>query len=235
MTPQIVILAAGMGTRLGKSQPKSLTLLANGRTILQQQLGNISGAFGDNAHPTIVVGYKREKIRDLFPHLDYIYNDQYQRTNTSKSLLAALRKTQLGGVLWMNGDVVFEKGILQDTLEILKQDQSFVVVKRGVTAAEEIKFSLDIDGNISSLSKSLENGAGEAVGINYVSAAEKSNLIERLKEVSDADYFERAMELTIQLDGTKYIPIDVGEKYAIEVDFPSDLIDANNAITMAEQ
>ena len=47
MALQVVILAAGMGTRLGKPWPKPLTPLADGRSIMQQQLENVEKVFGD--------------------------------------------------------------------------------------------------------------------------------------------------------------------------------------------
>ena len=42
MTVHTVILAAGMGTRLGKPWPKPLTPLIDGRTIMRQQLDNLT-------------------------------------------------------------------------------------------------------------------------------------------------------------------------------------------------
>ncbi|MEN0086783.1 MAG: NTP transferase domain-containing protein, partial [Leifsonia sp.] len=60
MTTQVVILAAGMGSRLGRSLPKPLTELSDGRTIMQQQFDNIHAAFGKDVQVTIVVGYKLE-------------------------------------------------------------------------------------------------------------------------------------------------------------------------------
>ena len=63
--PHIVILAAGMGSRLGRSLPKPLTELSDGRTIMQQQFDNIHAAFGPSARVTIVVGYKLEHIVEL--------------------------------------------------------------------------------------------------------------------------------------------------------------------------
>ncbi len=68
MTTQIVILAAGMGSRLGRSLPKPLTELSDGRTIMQQQFDNIHQAFGNDVTVTIVVGYKLEHIIEAFPH-----------------------------------------------------------------------------------------------------------------------------------------------------------------------
>ena len=58
MTLQVVILAAGMGTRLGKPWPKPLTPLADGRSIMAQQLENVEKVFGQEARVTIVVGMR---------------------------------------------------------------------------------------------------------------------------------------------------------------------------------
>ena len=129
MSPaQVVILAAGLGTRLGRSLPKPLTVLGDGRTIMQQQLDNIATAFGDSARITAVVGFKMDLIMERFPDILYAYNQDYDQTNTSKSLLKALRLSHDGGVLWFNGDVVFDAAILDRVTPMMKEDQSFVCV-----------------------------------------------------------------------------------------------------------
>ena len=89
MTLQVVILAAGMGTRLGKPWPKPLTPLADGRSIMQQQLENVEKVFKGEARTTIVVGFKLEMIMEAHPNASYVYNEIYDQTNTSKSLLKA--------------------------------------------------------------------------------------------------------------------------------------------------
>jgi hypothetical protein len=43
-----------------------------------------------------------------------VYNERYDQTNTSKSLLRALKATGKGGVLWMNGDVDDGLGAVAD-------------------------------------------------------------------------------------------------------------------------
>ena len=112
MSKQVVILAAGMGTRLARPLPKPLTELRDGRSIMKQQLDNLKSAFGDTYRVLIVVGYKLEAIIERFPEATFVYNEYYDQTNTSKSLLKALRAAPDGGVLWLNGDVVFDGGLL---------------------------------------------------------------------------------------------------------------------------
>ncbi len=227
MTPQIVILAAGMGSRLGRSLPKPLTELSDGRTIMQQQLDNIRHAFGTQARVTMVVGYKLEHIIEAHPEANFVYNEQYDCTNTSKSLLRALRASSPGGVLWMNGDVVFDPESLERAALLMARDQSFVTVNTAKVSDEEVKYTVDAEGYIRELSKVVRAGLGEAVGINYVSRDHKAALVRRLQQVDNRDYYERGIELAIEHDGLRFEPVDISDLYAVEIDFAEDLERAN--------
>jgi choline kinase len=227
VSTQIVILAAGMGSRLGRSLPKPLTELADGRTIMKQQFDNIHHAFGDTARVTIVVGYKLEHIIDAFPEASFVYNEQYDQTNTSKSLLRALRASAPGGVLWMNGDIVFDPKALERAAKMVEQDKSFVAVNRDSVAEEEVKYTTDAEGYIRELSKTVKNGLGEAIGINYVSRNDKAVLVRQLGRVNDQDYFERGIELAIEQDKVRFEPVNISDLYAVEIDFAEDLARAN--------
>ena len=227
MTTQVVILAAGMGSRLGRSLPKPLTELSDGRTIMQQQFDNIAHAFGTVAKVTIVVGYKLEHIIEAFPQASFVYNEQYDQTNTSKSLLRALQASAPGGVLWMNGDVVFDPAILDRAAAMMARDQSFVMVNTDKVSDEEVKYTTSTEGYIKELSKTVKGGLGEAVGINYVSAADKALLIRHLAKVDAQDYFERGLELAIEKNSMLVEPINISDFYAVEVDFAEDLERAN--------
>ena len=225
--PQVVILAAGMGTRLGRPFPKPLTELKDGRTILAQQLGNVRGAFGRDVQVLVVVGFKLEQILEAAPDVTFAYNELYDQTNTSKSLLKALRATGDRGVLWMNGDVVFDPRVLERLKPYIESGQSFVSVNTAAVGDEEVKYTVDADGRIDELSKTVQGALGEAVGINYVAPADKAALVARLAEVGDQDYFERGIEVAIEKDGLQVVPVDVSDLYAVEVDFAEDLDRAN--------
>jgi len=230
VTLQIVILAAGMGSRLGRSLPKPLTELGDGRTIMQQQHDNIHAAFGSAARITTVVGYRAETIVDAFPEVDYVYNDRYDQTNTSKSLLRALKATGKSGVLWMNGDVVFDPRVLGRAIALIERQQSFVTVNTAKVSDEEVKYTVTADGSIDQLSKTVVGGIGEAVGINYISAADKRTLIAHLAQVDDQDYFERGLEKAIAENGMRVEPLDISDLYAVEIDFAEDLERANQFV-----
>jgi len=225
MSKQVVILAAGMGTRLARPLQKPLTELRDGRSIMKQQIDNLGFAFGESYRVMIVVGFKLEAIIERFPEATFVYNELYDQTNTSKSLLKALRASGDGGVLWLNGDVVFDPQVL--VTPKIEADQSFVVVNQAKVSDEEVKYTLDAQGFIDELSKQVVGGLGEAVGINFVAAQDKKALIARLQEVADQDYFERGIELGIEHDGLKFEAVDISDLYAVEVDFAEDLDRAN--------
>jgi choline kinase len=230
MAIQVVILAAGMGTRLGKPWPKPLTPLADGRSILQQQIENVRLAFGDAVRITIVVGFKLEMILEAHPDVSYVYNEAYDQTNTSKSLLKALRVSHESGVLWLNGDVVFDKRVLERVSGRIKDEKSFVCVNTSAVGEEEVKYTVDGSGNINALSKKVESALGEAVGINFISKQDKAAVIEELTNCADNDYFERGLELAIEKKGIKIEPVDISDLFAVEVDFQADLDRANSSI-----
>ena len=227
MALQVVILAAGMGTRLGKPWPKPLTPLAYGRSIMQQQLENVEKVFRNDARTTIVVGFKLEMIMEAHPNATFVYNENYDQTNTSKSLLKALRASQESGVLWMNGDVVFDPRVLERVSDRIRNEKSFVCVNTSATAEEEVKYTVDSKGNINALSKQVKNALGEAVGINFISRHHKDAVIKYLDEVADNDYFERGLELAIEKAGVEIEPVDISDLFAVEVDFQADLDRAN--------
>jgi choline kinase len=223
----VVILAAGMGSRLGRSLPKPLTQLSDGRTIMGQQFDNIHHAFGERTPVSIVVGYKLEHIIEAFPSASFVYNEQYDQTNTSKSLLRALQASGQGGVLWMNGDVVFDPRILDRAAGLIARDVSFVTVNTARVSDEEVKYTTSAEGYIDQLSKTVRGGLGEAVGINYVSSSDKAALVRQLARVDAQDYFERGIELAIEQDRLLVEPMDISDLYAVEVDFAEDLERAN--------
>ena len=227
MTIQAVILAAGMGTRLGRPFPKPLTPLSDGRTIMQQQMDNLHDAFGRDLRISTVVGFKLDLILEAFPDVNYIYNEAYDQTNTNRSLLKALRLSADGGVLWMNGDVVFDPAVLRAVLPHIEADRSFICVNTAVVGDEEVKYTVDDEGLVAQLSKQVADARGEAVGINYVSGSDKPILIQRLAECVESDYFERGIELAIEKDRMRVLPVDIEEMFAVEVDFEEDLDRAN--------
>lgn len=220
---QAVILAAGMGTRLGRSLPKPLTPLRDGRPIMRQQIDNLRQRLGEDLPITAVVGYRAEVVMAASPDLSYVYNPHFDRTNTAVSLRRALQQSRAGGVLWLNGDVVFHPDVLTRVRPWLDAGTSFVCVNTEAVAEEEVKYTVDAEGFIDGLSKTVRGGLGEAVGINYVADRDKALLIRHLAACDPNDYFERGIETAIRDDGLRVHPVDIGADAAVEVDVEEDL------------
>jgi CDP-glycerol glycerophosphotransferase len=227
--PQIVILAAGMGSRLGRPLPKPLTPLQDGITILERQWGALRRQWPE-APIVIVVGFKMELIMEAFPDALFVYNQDYDETNTARSLCKALKLTAPGGTLWLNGDVVFDDGMLAAVAPQMAQDQSFCCVNTAQVGEEEVKYTVDDRGFISGVGKAIFNGLGEAVGINYVSSGDKKSLIHQLAACEDGDYFERGLERTIVEDSLQWLAVDISSYGCVEVDFEGDLARANTIV-----
>ena len=222
---KVIILAAGIGSRLGNSNPKPLTKLKNGESILGRQVAFLSEYFGEN-NIIVIVGYKKDLIMESFPNLLYVYNNFYDTTNTSKSLLAGLNKIANEDVVWLNGDVVFEKELLP---QIIQSSTSCIAVNTNFVGEEEIKYNVFDDGNIKEVSKTVFPALGEAVGINKIISSDLSLFKENLEKCNNQDYFEKALELSIQ-DGMKIIPVDINKYLCMEIDFLDDLEQINKQL-----
>lgn len=223
-----IILAAGIGSRLGNPRPKPLTQLTTGETIMERQVSYLQHVVSVN-DILIVVGFKKDLIMEEFSELTYVFNNVYDRTNTSKSLLKALRKVQDEAVFWLNGDVVFDPKVLT---RLMKSETSCMAVNTESVGEEEVKYTISEDGSIKEVSKIVKNALGESVGINKVIASDIPLLIKMLERCDDNDYFERGIEFAIER-GLKIYPIDVSDMLCIEVDFTEDLEKANEELSKA--
>ena len=228
MSFEVVVLAAGLGTRLGRPHPKPLTMLRSGRSIIRHQVDSLRQHFGPDLRITVVVGFKMDLLIEANPDVSFVYNEIYDSTNTSKSLLKALALTGPSPVLWINGDVVFDPRLLTLVEEAMSGGESFVCVNTSSVAEEEVKYTIGPDGGIDALSKTVPDALGEAVGINFVSEADKPQLRCWLDFCAEQDYFERGIELAVAEGDARFVPVDISAFPCIEVDFQADLERANS-------
>ncbi|UCG58551.1 MAG: phosphocholine cytidylyltransferase family protein [Phycisphaerales bacterium] len=215
-----VILAAGMGTRLGTLIPKPLTSIIDETTILDFQVEMLSEALGvDNI--IVVVGYKKELIMEKCPQLAFVYNSAYAQTGTGKSLLLALRKVD-EDVIWLNGDVFFDRQVLDS---LFSSEYSCCLVDRKTCGEEEVKYDLKETGFVRNISKSVQNAKGECLGINIIRRRDLNLFREELERIDSKAYFEKALENLTVSDRLDLLPICVEPYYCREIDYEEDLMD----------
>ena len=222
---KIIILAAGLGKRLGKNNPKALVELSNGNTILDYQLENIK-KITNIENIIVVTGFKHELIKGKYPSIKQVANYEYETTNTAKSLLIGLTNLD-EEILFINGDVIFHPDILKKI--IANSSNNLISVNNYKVGEEEIKYNLDQNNNIKHLSKTVSDPKGEAVGINFIKKEFLYSFREYLSNCKKQDYFEKAIETAIA-DGAIFKPMDVGNLFCCEVDFIEDLKNVNNFI-----
>jgi choline kinase len=225
---KVVILAAGLGSRLNASVdhlPKCLTVLDNRKSILWYQLQTLSNHLSLD-QVMIVVGYQKEAIMEAFPNLLYVYNPNFAVENTSKSLEKALKKVD-EDVLWLNGDVIFKSSVIQT---VLKSQKTGMVVNQGNVGEEEVKYRTHPQECIIEVSKQVQSPEGEALGINFFKKEDLDWLKKNLVLCQANDYFEKAIELGLQQHVVCPIRIEVND--CAEIDFPEDLRRANQLLAL---
>ena len=108
-----VILAAGMGTRLGKyteNLPKCM-LKFNGKPLIQQQVEVLRAAGITDI--SIVRGYQPDKIK--MAGVKYYHNPNYATTNMVETLLCAEKELE-DDVLVCYADIVYEPAVLDKVI-----------------------------------------------------------------------------------------------------------------------
>lgn len=155
MINEVVILAAGMGSRMAeitKDRPKCMVPFLQG-TILSRLLGQLRHHQPRRIH--IVCGYQREVLakylkREEFAGLPFnlLTNERYATTNSLVSAAAAIGQAR-GQLLVLNSDVVYDSAI----------------IRRMVESTAPLAFSLDRSDYNEESEKICLNAAGRVVQI----------------------------------------------------------------------
>ncbi len=98
----IVILAAGKGTRMRSQTPKVLHTLA-GKPMVQHVLDTASGLQPDRTH--VVIGHGAEQLREALAESTVQFAVQTEQKGTGHAVAQALEQLGSGKVLILYGDV----------------------------------------------------------------------------------------------------------------------------------
>jgi histidinol-phosphate/aromatic aminotransferase/cobyric acid decarboxylase-like protein/choline kinase len=149
---QAIILAAGMGKRLGAltQHNTKCMITVNGITLIDRMLSQLS--LLDLSRVIIVVGYEREKlitfIGNKYPSLNitYIENPIYDKTNNIYSL--ALTKEYLveEDTLLLESDLIFDHSLLE--LILTNSYPNLALVSKYEAWMDGTMVTIDSDNNI---------------------------------------------------------------------------------------
>lgn len=214
-----IILAAGVGHRTKKENPKPLYEISSGNTILDHQIRCLGKRIGVK-NILIVVGYKKELITKKYPQLNYVFNKYYKTTNTARSLLLALKKIN-SDFICLPGDTYFDEKILD---KLLKTKFSCCLVNKSKNSRNEFKYDVDEYGLIKKISKSIHDFKGKSLGILFIKKKDVSKLKKELKILNDEDYFSKALNNLIKKNELKLLPCYLGNFFCRDFDSYEDFL-----------
>jgi histidinol-phosphate/aromatic aminotransferase/cobyric acid decarboxylase-like protein/choline kinase len=119
---QAIILAAGMGNRLGKYTKNNTKCMLpiNGKTLAERALDALNEAGIRKC--IFVVGYKKENVIEFLGNkykqieIIYVSNDIYDKTNNIYSLYLAKDYLLQDDTLLLESDLIFENRLISDML-----------------------------------------------------------------------------------------------------------------------
>ena len=120
---QAIILAAGMGRRLGKvtADDTKCMVRIHGQTLIERMLDVLAKT--EVSRVILVVGYKSENVKKLVGHkykgmrILYVMNKVYDKTNNIYSLFLARKHLLEDDTILLESDLIFEENIVFDLIE----------------------------------------------------------------------------------------------------------------------
>ena len=235
---QAIILAAGMGKRLGELTQNNTKCMVkvNGVTLIDRLMTQLSELSLKKI--IIVIGYQGEKLRSylgenyLNTKIEYIYNPIYDKTNNIYSLALAKESLQEDDSLLIESDLIFDDSLFRKIIDNPYPD--ITLVDKYESWMDGTMVTLDEENNIENfVSKkafkySDVHNYYKTVNI-YKFSKEFSKhkyvpfLDAYCKALGHNEYYEQVLKVISRLDDThlKALPLN-GEKW-YEIDDIQDL------------
>lgn len=149
---QAIILAAGMGKRLGeltKDNTKCMVKV-NGKTLIDRTLMQLSKL--NLTKVIIVIGYEGEKLKQYIGNeykgltIEYINNPIYDKTNNIYSLSLAKKQLQEDDTLLIESDLIFDDSLFGMVID--NANPNLVLVAKYEPWMDGTMVCLDEDNNI---------------------------------------------------------------------------------------
>lgn len=221
-----LILNSGQGTRMGAltaGQPKCLTELMPGETILSRQLDLLAncgvtevvittGPFGD-----AIENYCRTLPASL--QYTFVQNPKYRDTNYIYSIYCA-REHLKGDILLLHGDLVFESEVLWQALH---STESCMAVSSTQPLPEKDFKAVLRDGHILKVGIEFFENAVAAQPLYKLNASDWKTWLDKIIEFCENGQTNCYAESALNETDCHIAPLDVGDMLCQEVDCPEDL------------
>ena len=217
-----VLLAAGVGRRLGNDRPKAL-LEVGGKTLLARHIENID-ALGMTLR--VITGFEHDMLCAALPaHAEVVENGAYRR-GSHISLDMGIGDLDEDVVI-MDADVLYDPTILED---VAGSTRGFALDPRTDPGDEEMMLGVR-DGRVRAIRRGRLADfdlVGEGVGFCKIERASLPALRACLAETDPDGDYEAALDRFVAQHGADYAL--VGERAWTEIDFPEDLTRAEREI-----
>jgi histidinol-phosphate/aromatic aminotransferase/cobyric acid decarboxylase-like protein/choline kinase len=235
---QAIILAAGMGKRLGKYTQDGTKCMVrvNGKSLIEHALESLIEA--GIRRVVMVVGYRAERLRSflegLYPGLELVYvtNEIYDKTNNIYSLWLAREYLGAEDTVLLESDLIFQPGIVREL--IADPEPNLAVVSKFEAWMDGTVTLVDDDRNIVSVIdksafkwKRVEDYY-KTVNI-YKFSAEFSRkyylpfLDAYLAAFGNNEYYEQVLKVLAFLEDVRLKAHPVSGRRWYEIDDPNDL------------
>ncbi|MDL2206360.1 phosphoenolpyruvate mutase [Eubacteriales bacterium OttesenSCG-928-N13] len=224
-----LILNSGLGSRMGiltSDQPKCMTEVAHGETILSRQLTLISAAGIDEAvittglYDAALVEYCASLALPI--KLTFVNNPEYRSTNYIYSMYLAKAQLEDQDVLLMHGDLVFEPAVLDD---LLASDESCMVVSSTLPLPDKDFKSVIQDGRIRKIGIEFFEDAVASQALYHLKQKEWRIWMDSISAFCERGdvkcYAENAFNAVSDVCVLR--PLDVRDRLCAEIDTPEDL------------
>ena len=237
---QAIILAAGMGRRLGEytRDNTKCMLPVNGVRLIDRVLGQLSQL--GLSRVVIVVGYKGQTLIDYIGHryddrlkIEYVNNPVYDKTNNIYSLSLAKDKLQEDDTLLIESDLIFDDSLFRMILD--NPYPNLALVDKYETWMDGTMVRIDEDNNIVNFipKKAFKykdvDSYYKTVNIYKFSREFSQNkyvpfLDAYSKALGNNEYYEQVLRVITLIDNAelKALPITNGAKW-YEIDDVQDL------------
>jgi choline kinase len=209
-----ILLAAGVGRRLGHDKPKAL-LEIGGRTLLARHLENLAAL---NIPVRVVTGFMADMLLAQAPGAEAAHNAEYRR-GSLLSLRCGLEGLDEDAIV-MDADVLYDPTILSDVAGL---ERGFAIDPRTDPGDEEMMIGIQA-GEVRAIRRGQLGGfdlVGEGVGFFKIDAASLPALRSAIDAADPEGDYECALDTFVGAHGAAYV--EVAGRPWTEIDFEEDV------------
>lgn len=247
---QAIILAAGMGRRLGEftADNTKCMLEVNGIRLIDRMLRQL-----DKLHLTrivIVIGYEGKKLKDYitsnYPglHIEFVKNPVYDKTNNIYSLWLAKAQLENDDTLLLESDLILDDSILTTALEC--EHPNVALVSKYETWMDGTMVRIDDEHNIVNFipKKAFKYSDTQyyykTVNVykftrEFITEHYMPFLEAYIKVLGENEYYEQVLRVITLIDKCDIKALPITGKHWYEIDDVQDLRIAETIFAQPEQ